>query len=49
MLLPTKEGLFSQTRGGVTAMTLGGNRGEPGSHPDLNLLESLACLEHLCT
>lgn len=44
-----KEEQFSQTHEGITAMTLGGNHCEQGSHPNLNLRESLAFLEHFCT
>lgn len=42
-----EEEQFFPTHGGIPAMTQG-NCCELGSHPNLNLLKSLAFLEHLC-
>lgn len=44
-----REEQFSQIHEGIPAMTLGGNHCGLCSHHNLNLLESLAFVEHLCT
>lgn len=44
-----REEQFSQTHEGIPAMTLGGSHCGLRSHHNLNLPESLAFVEHLCT